>query len=63
MSCQYWRRNDPRENIAIIGWTGMLVPTLELALREASSYIVACPLEQLPDAPDEDGLNITAMVG
>ena len=38
-------------------------PTLELSMREVFQLMLACPLQVLPEAPEEDGLDITAMVG
>jgi chemotaxis protein CheX len=38
-------------------------PTLELSMREVFMLMLASPLELLAEAPEEDGLDITAMVG
>jgi chemotaxis protein CheX len=38
-------------------------PTLELSMREVFMLMLASPLELLPEPPEEDGLDITAMVG
>lgn len=39
------------------------VSTLELAMREVFELMLASPLETAPQAPEEDNLDITAMVG
>jgi chemotaxis protein CheX len=38
-------------------------PTLELSMREVFMLMLASPLELFPEAPEEERLDITAMVG
>jgi chemotaxis protein CheX len=39
------------------------LPTLQLALQEVFELMLACPLEVPQEPPNEEGLDITAMVG